>query len=36
MTKGYKIFISILAIIFSLGATGIGCGIVDGSSLNLE
>ena len=35
MTKGYKIMISVLAIVCSFGATGIGCGFVGMSSLKL-
>ena len=33
MTKGYKIMISVLAIVRSFGDTGIGCGFVGMSSL---
>lgn len=35
MTKGYRIMISILAILFSVWATGIGCALVVESSLRM-
>lgn len=34
MTKGYKIFVSILALVFSFGAMGIGFGFVGSSTLS--
>ncbi len=33
MKKEYRIFISILALIFSIGATCIGFGLIESSSL---
>lgn len=34
MTKRYKIFVSIVAFVFSICATGIGFGLVGGSSIS--